>query len=225
MAAPCCFSRASLNTFSYLFIQSPVHTFTGLTCPCQITFHHSKPIHNSQWPQVSIKLHLTFHTTTESHYISRSQLKAQVCRYVQSKRGCTINVPIPMWILTRHEWLGGQEGPRNSQTPHLALEAPFFDHQVASSLRQTLPLWYSIPPGSLAAETEWFEARFESFEARSEWSAALFGWSAARFGWTTVDPVARSPKAGCMRQMYLNYLVNLTLAGLSNMDGPCRPSP
>ena len=113
-----------------------------------------------------------------------------------------------MWIFAkcRHQWLGGEEGPRSSQTAHLALEAPFFDHQVASSLRQTLPLWVSIPPGSLAAETEWFEAQFELFKARFEWFAALFECSAAQFLWNEVDPVARSPKVRCTRQMYLNYL-------------------
>ena len=84
--------------------------------------------------------------------------------------------------------------PRSSQTAHLALEAPFFDHQVASWLRPTLPLWSSIPPGSLAAEPASFEARFG-------WFAARFGWSAAQFVWTKVDPVAMSPKVRCMRMM------------------------
>jgi len=90
--------------------------------------------------------------------------------------------------------LGGQEVPRSSQTVHLALEAPFFDHQLASWLRPTLPLRSSIPPESLAAEPALFEAHFG-------WSAARFGWSAAQFVWTEVDPVARSPKARSMQMM------------------------
>jgi len=84
--------------------------------------------------------------------------------------------------------------PRSSQTAHLALEAPFFDHQVRSWLRPTLPLWSSIHPGSNEAEPESFEARFG-------WSVTRFEWSAAQFVWTKVDPVAWSPKARSMRTM------------------------
>ena len=94
--------------------------------------------------------------------------------------------------MCRYRWLDGQEVPRSYQTAYLALEARFFDCQVASWLLPTLPLCSSIPPGSITAEPTSFEAHF--------------GWSTAHFGWTAVDPVARSPKALCMQMMYLNYL-------------------
>jgi len=139
----------------------------------------------NQW----VTLHLTF--------------TAQVCRYIQSKRGCIINIPMPMWILAkcRHEWLSGQEGPRSSQTAHLALEAPFFDHQVASSLRLTLPLWSSIPPGSLQRRLGGLVCSSIRVVCSSLWvvcSSVL-----CRLKLTLL---ALSPKARCMRKMYLNYL-------------------